>query len=227
MDAVNKLLDNLEEIKARSSKGIQLLTEALLLSGITIMIIGHTRAVASVEHNIAHYWEMMQLLHGKLPPSHGASVGVSTLLVLPVFKAFAQEDLSKLDLEQVRRERLERPERVKWMYRAYEKTAAETIMAENEGDFLSWEEQKRRILRAQTRFQELRAIITELPSYETLESAMRFLGCQTVPEQCGVDSGLLNLSMRCAKDYRTRYTLFKLISECGLEEKYLGQYKVQ
>ena len=30
---------------------------------------GNTRAVASVEHNIAHYWEMMQLSHHKNPLS--------------------------------------------------------------------------------------------------------------------------------------------------------------
>ena len=56
MDAVNALVQNVEEIAARTEKGMQVLIEALLLSGVTIMIIGHTRAVASVEHNIAQYW---------------------------------------------------------------------------------------------------------------------------------------------------------------------------
>lgn len=40
----------------------------------------------------------------------------------------------------------------------------------------------------------------------------------------GVDRDLLNLSMHCAKDYRTRYTLFKLLDECGLLEEYLKDY---
>ena len=35
------------------------------------------RAVASVEHNIAHYWEMMQMFAGRPAPGHGASVGVA------------------------------------------------------------------------------------------------------------------------------------------------------
>ena len=30
--------------------------------------------------------------------------------------------------------------------------------------------------------------------------------------------------MHCGKDYRTRYTLFKLIDECGLTDKYLADY---
>ena len=44
------------------------------------------------------------------------------------------------------------------------------------------------------------------------------------PQECGVDEKLLNLSMHCAKDYRTRYTLFKTLDECGLLEEYLQDY---
>ena len=222
-DALERLLNNIDEIKARSEKGIRLLTEALLLSGMTIMIIGHTRAVASVEHNVAHYWEMMQMFRGRPAPGHGASVGVSTLLVWPVFKRFAEEDISSLDLDAIRRGAISREARVEWMRRAYG-PAAEPIMEENEGDFLSWEEQERRIRRAQKRFGEIKQCIDEMPSVSVIEDAMRRLGAPMTPEELGIDTELLNISMRCAKDYRTRYTLFKLISECGLEDKYLQDY---
>ena len=222
-DALERLLNNIDEIKARSEKGIRLLTEALLLSGMTIMIIGHTRAVASVEHNVAHYWEMMQMFRGKPAPGHGASVGVSTLLVWPVFKRFAKEDLSLLDPDAVRKGAISREARVEWMNRAYG-PAAQPIIDENEGDFLSWEEQERRIKRAQTRFGEIKQCIDEMPPVSVIEDAMRRLGAPMTPGELGIDTELLNTSMRCAKDYRTRYTLFKLISECGLEDKYLEDY---
>ena len=222
-DALEKLLANIDEIRTRSDKGIKLLTEALLLSGMTIMIIGHTRAVASVEHNIAHYWEMMQMFKGKPAPGHGASVGVATLLVWPIFKRFAREDLSGLDHEAIRSHAISREARVEWMNKAYG-PAAEAIMEDNEGDFLSWEEQERSITRAQTRFADIKQCIDEMPSVSVIEDAMRRLGAPMTPEDMGIDTALLNLSMRCAKDYRTRYTLFKLISECGLEDKYLAEY---
>lgn len=222
-DALERLLGNIDEIKARSEKGIRLLTEALLLSGMTIMIIGHTRAVASVEHNVAHYWEMMQMFRGKPAPGHGASVGVSTLLVWPVFKRFAKEDLSSVDPDAVRKGAISREARIEWMNKAYG-PAAQPIMDENEGDFLSWEEQERRITRAQTRFGEIKQCIGEMPPVSVIEDAMRRLGAPKTPEELGIDTELLNTSMRCAKDYRTRYTLFKLISECGLEDKYLEDY---
>ena len=100
-DAVNRLVENVDEIRSRSDEGIRILIEALLLAGMTIMIIGNTRAVASVEHNIAHYWEMMQLMHHKKPPQHGDSVGVATLLVWPIFTRFAREGLPALDLDTI------------------------------------------------------------------------------------------------------------------------------
>ena len=223
-DAVNKLIDNVDEIRSKSDKGIRILIEALLLAGMTIMIIGHTRAVASVEHNIAHYWEMMQLLRGRKPPQHGASVGVATLLVWPIFTRFAREDLSKLDLEKIKSGRLSRQERVEWMVRAYGKDAAESIMRDNEGDFLTWEEQERRVRRAQERFADIKACIEDLPPYDRVYGAMLRLGSQMTPADCGVDDELLNLSMHCAKDYRTRYTLFKTLDECGLLNDYLKDY---
>ena len=223
-DAVNRLVDNVEEIKSRSERGMRILIEALLLSGMTIMIVGHTRAVASVEHNIAHYWEMMQLMRGKRPPRHGESVGVATLLAWPMFTRFAGEDLSRLDMRALRDGRMGRQERVRWMHRAYGRDAAETIMAENPGDFLTWEEQERRVRRAQERFEEIRACIGQLPPVETIRGVMETLGAPLTPEDCGVDAELLNMSMHCAKDYRTRYTLFKTLDECGLLKEYLSDY---
>ena len=225
-DAVNKLVDNVAEIRERSEKGIRILIEALLLAGATIMIIGNTRAVASVEHNIAHYWEMMQLLHGNPPPAHGASVGVATLLAWPLFTRFAEEDLRGLNLERIRESRISREEREKWMLFAFGEEAGKAIMHDNQGDFITWEEQERRILRAQARFAEIKNAIEELPRFERISEAMKALGAPETAQELGVDEALLNLSMHCAKDYRTRYTLFKLIDECGLIRDYLSTYQL-
>ena len=224
LDAVNKLVENVGEIRKRTEKGIRILIEALLLAGVTIMIVGHTRAVASVEHNIAHYWEMMQLLRGNHPPAHGASVGVATLLCWPLFTRFAQEDLSKLDLEKIKSRRQSRGEREKWLRFAYGQEAANAIIQDNPGDFLTWEEQLRRMKAAQEGFSQLKEVILELPPLVSIQNAMRELGAPMTPAELHVDEPLLHVSMHCAKDYRTRYTLFKLIDECGLMEEYLKDY---
>jgi glycerol-1-phosphate dehydrogenase [NAD(P)+] len=224
LDAVNKLVDNAAEIQKRTEKGIRILIEALLLAGVTIMIVGHTRAVASVEHNIAHYWEMMQLLRGNHPPAHGASVGVATLLCWPLFERFAGEDLSRLDIEKIKAKRISHEDRLSWLRFAYGEEAASAIIKDNPGDFLSWEEQLRRIQTAQRDFEQIKEVISGLPSLARIQNAVRELGAPMTPEELHIDMPLLNVSMHCAKDYRTRYTLFKLIDECGLMEEYLKDY---
>ena len=224
LDAVDRLMENVGEIRQRTEKGIRILIEALLLAGVTIMIVGHTRAVASVEHNIAHYWEMAQLMRGRQPPAHGASVGVATLLCWPLFLRFAREDPGRLDLNNIKARRIGREERINWLRFAYGEEAANAIIKDNPGDFLSWEEQSRRIQTAQANFQQLRDIILGLPELGRIQHAMRELGAPMTPAELNVDEPLLNVSMHCAKDYRTRYTLFKLIDECGLMEEYLKDY---
>jgi glycerol-1-phosphate dehydrogenase [NAD(P)+] len=223
-DAVNRLIDNIEAIRQCSEAGIRILIEALLLAGVTIMIIGHTRAVASIEHNIVHYWDMMKLLDQQKQPSHGTAVGVSTLLVWPLYLRFAKENLSNLDLEDIKRRRMSREQREKWLLDSYQEEAATDIMRENQGDFLEWPEQERRIWTAQQRFDELADAIMQLPALERIQKAMRELGAPMLPGEIGIEPTLLNRSMHAAKDYRTRYSLFKLLDECGLLQLYLADY---
>lgn len=223
-DAIEKLLANIDAIRERTDEGIRILTEALLLAGVTIGIVGHTRAVASVEHNIAHFWEMQQMLRGNKAPSHGASVGVATLLAWPLFKRFARDDISELNMDAIRKKAITREQREAWMIHAYGEANGRAIMEENPGDFLTWEEQERRIRRAQERFGDIQAAIAEMPEYEELLCAMKRLGALTTAGECGIDTELLNISMHAAKDYRTRYTLFKLLDECGMLKEYLGEY---
>ena len=221
LDAVNRLLDNIPAIRARTIEGTRILIEALLLAGLTIMIVGHTRAVASVEHNIGHYWDMRMLRKGLPEPTHGTAVGIATRLIWPVFEAFADADPEKFDIEKAKKNLPTREVREKWMRFAYGDAIAEEIMAENPGDFLTEEELVRRVERAKSRFAEIRAELKTLPSFERIDSAMRELGSPLTPAEIGIDADALHTSLRCAKDYRERYTLFKLLDELGELEDYL------
>ena len=221
--ALQKLLDNIEGIKARTEQGIRALMEGLLLAGLTVMIIGHTRAVASVEHNISHHWEMAKLARGETPPSHGAAVGVATLMVWPAFMRFAREGfVEKPDVQALLAGRLSPAQRTDWLRQAYGEEAARAIIAENPGDFLTDEEHARRIQRAVNRYADIRSVINDMPDLSVVRTAMQTLGAPTTPAEVGIDEELAALSMRAGKDYRTRYTLFKLLDECGLLESYLA-----
>ena len=214
--AANRLLENIDEIAARTEKGTKLLIEALLLAGVTIMIIGNTRAVASVEHSLVHYWDMELIRMGKRPARHGTAVGVATLLVWPVFERFASLDPYSFSLEKAIAANPTREQRIAFMNEHYGERSAAVIMRENPEDFLTEEELSRRVLCVRERFDEIRKAIGKLPDRAAIESAIRTLGGPIAPGEISVDEELLRRSLACAKDYRSRYTLFKTIAELGM-----------
>ncbi|MGI6238715.1 MAG: sn-glycerol-1-phosphate dehydrogenase [Christensenellales bacterium] len=224
LSAVDSVLEHIDEIKDRTARGMQLLIEALLIAGLTILIVGHTRAVASVEHNISHFVEMKMLERFSKAPAHGETVGVATRLVYPIFKEFAASDLSGVDVHALRP--MPEDARRAWMLHAYGEIAANAIMDENPGDFLTTEELHRRAQRAIARFDEIRAVIDRMPPLEAIEQAMDRLGALRTMAELGVEIGIERMAMHAAKDYRTRYTLFKTIDELGLSDKFLGDHPI-
>ena len=222
LNAVASLIDNIDEIRNRTEKGMQVLIEGLLLAGITIMIVGHTRAVASVEHNVGHFVEMKMLERYGKAPSHGATVGAATLMVYPAFKRFANEDISGIDPK--KRFPMPVEERRAFMRDTWGGEGGETIMAENPGDFLTTEELRRRVRRAKERFGDIKKIIDGMPAYDEIYAAMERLGAKMTLAELGVDPDVVNTAMHCAKDYRTRYSLFKTLDELGLLETYIADY---
>ncbi|NLL88230.1 MAG: sn-glycerol-1-phosphate dehydrogenase, partial [Firmicutes bacterium] len=90
--AVEQCIENVDQIKRRTIEGTRALIEGLILSGLTILVIGHTRPVASNEHSMSHYWEMMQLQDGVEPPQHGLSVGVATVYCLQFYERYFELD---------------------------------------------------------------------------------------------------------------------------------------
>ena len=223
-DAVNKLVQHADSIKNKTQDGMRILIEALLLSGITIMIIGHTRAVASVEHNLVHYWDMAKLSQHKKQPSHGLAVGLSTHFIWRFYTRFASEDVSALDLNRIKKQHQSHEARRAFLLKAYGREAGETIIRENPEDFLSWDEQARRVKRVQARAAEIRQVLNALPPYETICDVLQTLEAPDKPADIAIDEQILNWSLHCGKDYRSRYSLMKTLDECGLLDTYLADY---
>jgi len=61
-------------------------TEALILSGVVMGMVGNSRPASGAEHHMAHYWETTALSAGRPHPLHGNSVGVATLMVAELYR---------------------------------------------------------------------------------------------------------------------------------------------
>ncbi len=219
--AVEKCLQQLDGIKNRTPEGIKRMMEALILSGLTILMLGHTRPVASIEHNMAHYWEMIKLSRGEKAPRHGTAVGVATLYAARFYALFLAEEWKTLDLERIRQARPAKTVWEKAVLDAYGEKIGPLILRDNPGEYLDWPEQERRL---QALCRDLRLIKEELaflPGPEKLEEVFRELGAPTTAAEVGIDKDTLRKSLLYAKDYRERYTVFKTVNEAGKLEEWV------
>jgi glycerol-1-phosphate dehydrogenase [NAD(P)+] len=85
-EALDSCVEKVEKIAAADEEGIQILIEALIKSGLAMLVFGQSHPASGGEHHLSHYWEMEFLQRKRPAVLHGAKVGVSTLLLAEVYK---------------------------------------------------------------------------------------------------------------------------------------------
>lgn len=81
---------NAKALAQREPQAIQAVTEALILSGLAMGMVGVSRPASGAEHQMAHYWEMDALRRGEEHPLHGNAVGVGTVLAASLYEMAAE-----------------------------------------------------------------------------------------------------------------------------------------
>lgn len=152
------------------------MTMAQMISGLTMQLLNHSRAASGAEHLMAHLVEMKPPRFENAHGMHGQCVGVGTYLCakeyhylasLPTPKAKAFEPLTRA-----------------WVDEKFG-PLADGIMKENENDVLGTFDPQNIV----DHWDEIRAIIAEIPSAEELAALCEKLGAFYKPEQIGIDPG--------------------------------------
>ncbi|MEI7026286.1 sn-glycerol-1-phosphate dehydrogenase [Paenibacillus sp. y28] len=87
--ALNACVEKVDEIARGGKQGIAILFDALLRSGLSMMLIGHSRPASGGEHHLSHMWEMECLKEERPQLLHGAKVGVASVLLAQVYRRLA------------------------------------------------------------------------------------------------------------------------------------------
>jgi glycerol-1-phosphate dehydrogenase [NAD(P)+] len=85
-EALEKCVKNVDKISEADEEGIKILIQALIQSGLAMLLVGHSSPASAGEHHLSHYWEMEFLKQGKAQVLHGAKVGVSVQLIIDLYK---------------------------------------------------------------------------------------------------------------------------------------------
>lgn len=97
-EAVQRCITCAPQISQNSPRGLAVLAEALLRSGISMVLAGSSAPASGGEHLISHLWDMTAHWTGRAPALHGQQTGVATLITLKLY-----EKLLALDDARIRR----------------------------------------------------------------------------------------------------------------------------
>lgn len=208
----------MDDILACTQAGMEALIEALILAGLTVLIVGNTRTVASVEHNMSHFWEMRSLAYGTPAPSHGVSVGIGLVYSLLYHRMLREADLSHLDKESIKAARMPQDEKREYLIESFPPGVGDEIMAVNSDWYISWEEQERRIDALVANHEAYKKHSEMLPDYRDIIRYLANFGAPTSATKAGIDREALKKTLIVTKDYRKRYSISEALSELGLLE---------
>ncbi|MGZ0040545.1 sn-glycerol-1-phosphate dehydrogenase [Paenibacillus ottowii] len=88
-EALRACVDHVDEIAAGSKVGVEVLMNALVASGISMLLIDHSRPASGGEHHISHRIEMDFIAEGRKQVLHGAKVGVASALLSDMYRELA------------------------------------------------------------------------------------------------------------------------------------------
>jgi glycerol-1-phosphate dehydrogenase [NAD(P)+] len=213
--AVERCASSVEEIALRTPRGMDALIESLIYAGLTVLVVGTTRSVASCEHNMAHYWDMAHLAWGGVCPSHGVSVGINLIYSLMMHDYLRKADWA-VDLTGVKEQRTSREQRRQWYLDTYPAGVGEDVMKTNEDWYFGWTEQHRRIGALQAYREQYLKDSEILPDYRAIHAILGRFGVPNSATKAGIDASRMEKTLLCAGDYRKRYSIAEALRELGM-----------
>lgn len=90
--ALNKCVEHVPQIASRDQEGIRVLIEALIESGLAMLLFGQSHSASGAEHHLSHFWEMEYIRLGKRQLLHGAKVGVACAEISKLYHRLAAEE---------------------------------------------------------------------------------------------------------------------------------------
>ena len=213
---VQNVLKDAGKAKDRDPEVLGKIMEGLVLTGVAMSLYGNSRPASGCEHHMSHYWEMWFEQRGLRPVPHGTQVGVATVLVLKLAEKLRG---TKVDFDAARESaRSYSPEA--WeraIHRAYGPAAEGVIALEEASRKNESAGRLARIDAIQSHWEEITALLAELPGSAEVMELLRSLQC--LPEEIGVDGRLLRDTLLYAKEVRPRYTLLQMAWDLGVLER--------
>ena len=170
--ATDRLMEMADKVTLCDEEAAAAVFESLLMTGIAMAFTCTSRPGSGTEHIMAHYWECLELLEGKVPNYHGEDVGVCTLIILKYYNELIKKETIRAHKEQNDWDEI---------YAAYD-VLADDVRKLNTPDTITDVIDPRLL---EERWPEIVKIVRSVPDFEQCLSYMKKAGCKTTIEEVG------------------------------------------
>jgi len=203
-------------VTSRDAKTVENITEALILSGIAIGMVGASRPASGGEHYLSHCYEMMFMNSGENTKwLHGNTVGVGVGVVAYAFK-YAKD----LDIDEIlKKGDYLKLDKNKWKQNitdVFTKSATNIIEFKQDSINFNEEERKGSMQKIVSNWDAIKKICNvDLPEPEEIIVTLKKAGAVWNPSDLGLGNELFKKSLIAAKDMRNRYGILQLLEDIG------------
>jgi glycerol-1-phosphate dehydrogenase [NAD(P)+] len=219
---IQEVVRTADRLGRRDETAVGELTEALILSGFTMVMAGQSSPASGAEHLISHFWEMQASVAGRAEPLHGTMVGVTSVLTAGLMGWLAGTAAPDL------------PGPPAGLPDAWEE--AEPILAARHGRLWnvvrnearskhgSVADRVKRFASLQEGWAEIWATLGPLlPDPTLLRETLARAGAPTTPAGLDLSVETAHRSLLGARDLRNRYTVLDLAAEVGLRDTWAAE----
>jgi len=221
-NALHQVISSASEIRHRKPEGIKALMEALIISGIAMMVVGNSRPASGSEHHISHYLEMKYFMEERQPLLHGTKVGLATLYTVALYNQIASLNPQSINIKHLT---IQRPTYDQW-YREIRHVfgpIAQEVIDSNSKQRWDWDAKvyEQRLQSIQQKWiSHLTPIFSSVPQLDDVKEYLNRVGANFSPKALNIEQELITEALLYAKEIRPHYTILRLANDLGiLKEK--------
>lgn len=209
-----------ERLPLRENEILESLTEALILSGLAIGMVGVSRPASGEEHHLSHCWEMIGMNNGSTSKwLHGNNVGVGVGIIAEAYRYLRTINIEKV-LESGKYLNFNEEKWMETLTKVYGKSALNIIQFKKGSINFDEQQRKSNLEKIIANWDEIIKICDLfVPEPDSIRETLKKAGAIFTPRQLGIDKEVFRESLIAAKDVRKRYGVLQLLEDVGMLEE--------
>jgi len=218
LDAEARVAEASGGLKRRDPEALARLTEALMLSGISMKLAGSSSPASGGEHLISHYWDMTAPEENRVEGWHGAQTGVATIVTAALYDFLKKMDPKDIDVDAL--VAAHRPfDELQESIRERHGRLAEEVLQEFAMKHPTADQLRERLAMIKAGWEALWTDVgTTLRPPERIRKILSAAGAPVTMRGLGLGSGHLRRAFSAAREIRNRYTVLDLAADLGVLE---------